>query len=45
MNITELLSPKIQNYILEKTNLDISKLAFQKNPFPEIDFKSNFKSN
>lgn len=39
MNIEELLNPKIQNYILEKNNSDLSKLAFQKNPFPEIDFK------
>jgi THUMP domain-like/Conserved hypothetical protein 95 len=39
MNISALLSPKIQNFIIEKTNSDSSKLAFQKNPFPEIDFK------
>ena len=39
MNITELLNPQIQKYIHEKTNTEISKLAFQKNPFPEIDFK------
>ena len=39
MNIAALLKPQIQNYIFEKTNTDSSKLAFQKNPFPEIDFK------
>lgn len=39
MNIAELLNPQIQNYILEKTTSDSSKLAFQKNPFPEVDFK------
>ena len=39
MNISALLNPKIQNYIFEKTNTASSKLAFQKNPFPEIDFK------
>lgn len=40
MNIAALLNPQIQKYIHEKTNSDLSKLAFQKNPFPEIDFKS-----
>jgi hypothetical protein len=39
MNTNEILKPEIQNYIYEKTGADISKLAFQKNPFPEIDFK------
>jgi hypothetical protein len=39
MNTNEILKPEIQNYIYEKTGSDISKLAFQKNPFPEIDFK------
>lgn len=39
MNIAALLNPQIQNYILEKNNSDVSKLAFQNNPFPEIDFK------
>jgi hypothetical protein len=39
MNILEILNPEIQKYIIEKTEEDISKLAFQKNPFPTIDFK------
>ena len=39
MSISELLQPLIQNYIIEKTGSDISKLALQKNPFPSIDFK------
>lgn len=39
MNTNEILKPEIQKYIYEKTGADSSKLAFQKNPFPEIDFK------
>jgi hypothetical protein len=39
MKITEILKPEIQSYINEKTGSDSSKLAFQKNPFPDIDFK------
>ena len=39
MTISELLQPVIQNYIIEKTGCDVSKLSFQKNPFPTIDFK------
>lgn len=39
MNTNEILNSEIQSYIYEKTGSDISKLAFQKNPFPEIDFK------
>ncbi len=38
-DFTLLLQPDIQHYILEKTGNDIVKLAFQKNPFPNIDFK------
>lgn len=39
MERSEILNQKIQEYIFEKTGTDISKLAFQKNPFPTIDFK------
>ncbi len=39
MNTNEILNLEIQNYIYEKTGSDSSKLAFQKNPFPEVDFK------
>ncbi len=39
MIVHEILKPEIQNYIDEKTGTDVSKLAFQKNPFPEVDFK------
>ena len=39
MNRNEILKPEIQHYIYEKTDADTSKLAFQKNPFPEVDFK------
>jgi len=39
MILSELIHPLIQKYIIEKTGSDISKLAFQKNPFPAIDFK------
>ncbi len=39
MNLNEILKPEVQQYIIDKTGSDISKLAFQKNPFPEIDFK------
>jgi hypothetical protein len=39
MNYKEILKPEIQQYIYEKTGTDTSKLAFQKNPFPEVDFK------
>jgi len=34
-----LLRPEIQDYIIEKTGHDGTKLALSKNPFPEIDFK------
>ena len=51
MDFVALLQPDIQKYILDKTGSDISKLALQKNPFSEIDFKiilnqieSRFKS-
>lgn len=39
MNTIEILNPEIQNYIYENTGTDVSKLVFQKNPFPDIDFK------
>ena len=39
VNLVVLLQTDIQKYILDKTGSDISKLALQKNPFPEMDFK------
>lgn len=39
MNFSEILSSEIQDYIFEKTVVDVSKLALQKNPFPNVDFK------
>lgn len=36
--IPEILKPEIQDFIEANIRKDISKLAFQKNPFPEIDF-------
>lgn len=37
--MNEILKPEIQEYIHQKTGSDNSKLAFQKNPFPDVDFK------
>ena len=37
--MNEILKTEIQEYIYEKTGYNSSKLAFQKNPFPEVDFK------
>lgn len=39
MDINTILQPNIQEFIVEKTGSDISKLALSKNPFPEIDYK------
>jgi hypothetical protein len=39
MNDNAILKPEVQKYILEKTGTDSTQLAFQKNPFPELDFK------
>jgi len=39
MDFNEILKPEIQRYIQEKSGEDTTKLALQKNPFPEIDFK------
>lgn len=39
MNIGEILQPEIQEFITNNTGAEISKLAFIKNPFPEIDYK------
>jgi hypothetical protein len=36
---TNLLKPDVQRFIYENTGMDITKLALQKNPFPEINFK------
>lgn len=35
----EILKPEVQEFIVNNTSIEISKLALQKNPFPEIDFK------
>lgn len=36
--ISEILKPEIQKFINANLNSDVAKLAFKKNPFPEIDF-------
>ncbi len=36
--ISEVLDQAIQDFINSNLNKDISKIAFQKNPFPEVDF-------
>ncbi|WP_296145694.1 RsmD family RNA methyltransferase [uncultured Flavobacterium sp.] len=36
--ISEVLNQAIQDFINSNLNKDISKIAFQKNPFPEVDF-------
>jgi len=35
---SEILNPEIQKFINANLNSDVAKLAFKKNPFPEIDF-------
>ena len=35
----QLLQPEIQNFIFENTFTPISKLALQKNPYPNVDYK------
>ena len=39
MSFLVLLLPEIQTYILQNMGMDVNKLALQKNPFPDIDFK------
>lgn len=39
MDINTILQPNIQEFIVEKTGSDVSKLALLKNPFSEVDFK------
>jgi len=39
MNFEKLLNKEVQQYISEKIGYNLSKLALQKNPFPDIDFK------
>lgn len=39
MLFDELQAPEIQNFIVEKTGIEISKLALQKNPFNSVDYK------
>lgn len=33
-----ILSPQVQEFILQNTNTDVSKLALQKNPFPDVEW-------
>ncbi|MUV03881.1 class I SAM-dependent methyltransferase [Flavobacterium rakeshii] len=33
-----ILSPQVQEFILENTNTDVTKLALQKNPFPDVEW-------
>ncbi len=40
MKIDELLQPEIQNYIIQNETTKITELAFKKNPFQNIDFKT-----
>ncbi len=39
MNLSVLLSSEVQTYIHQSMGMDVNKLALQKNPFPDIDFK------
>ena len=39
MSLSALLSSEIQTYIQQNTGMDVNKLALQKNPFPNVDFK------
>ena len=36
--LSKILDQDIQDFINANLNKDISKIAFQKNPFPEVDF-------
>jgi len=36
--VSEILKPEIQEFINANLHSDVAKLAFKKNPFPEIDF-------
>lgn len=38
-NLSKLLLPEIQEFIVKNTDQDASKLSFAKNPFPEVDYK------
>lgn len=38
MNIERILKSDIQDFINKSVNLDITKLAFKKNPFPDVDY-------
>lgn len=38
MNLELLLQPEIQDFINKNLNEDTSKLAFKKNPFPEVNY-------
>jgi hypothetical protein len=38
-NLSKLLLPEIQEFIIKNTDQDAAKLSFAKNPFPEIDYK------
>ena len=36
--VQSILSEEIQHYIDDKINADVTKLALQKNPFPEVEW-------
>lgn len=36
--VSEILKPEIQEFINANLHSDVAKLAFKKNPFPEVDF-------
>ena len=38
-NLSKLLLPEIQEFIIKNTDQDAAKLSFAKNPFPEVDYK------
>jgi hypothetical protein len=38
-NLSKLLLPEIQEFIIKNTDQDAAKLSFGKNPFPEVDYK------
>ena len=39
MNISEILNPKIQDFIEKSCSESVTNLALQKNPFPNLDYK------
>lgn len=39
MNFLSILQPEIQQFINENSGIDVSKLALQKNPFPDVNWQ------